>query len=208
MSTICSKNDLIEMVTTKAEESVDSPPCIGGNLPHPKFQNQAIDTEDIWKLYFHDPNDKNWAYDSYKLIGQISSANEFNGIHDEVKDIIHNGMFFIMREHIFPSWDDPENIRGGCLCIKIQKQAVSEFWKDLCSSLLGETIVHPNFRHIESTVNGASISPKNFFCIIKIWFNNDLLCKVPGSLILPQFDGQTIYKANDEESQKFSTAAS
>ena len=166
-----------------------------------------LDTEDLWRFYFHDPNDKNWLHESYRLVAQISSANELNGIHESLKDVVHNGMFFLMREHVFPAWDDPCNINGGCLCIKIQKTIVEGFWHGVCASLLGETLLKEEHRGGECVINGASISPKNFFCIIKIWFSNaDLAPLGADSLNLPAFEGQTIFKPNDEESQRFAAA--
>lgn len=167
-----------------------------------------LNTDDIWRFYFHDPNDKNWLHESYRLIAQFSSANEFNGIHGAVKDVVHNGMFFLMREHVFPAWDDPCNIHGGCLCIKVQKAAAEAFWRGICASLMGETLLREEFRAGECAVNGASISPKNFFCIVKIWLSNgDLERKGADCLNLPPFEGQTIFKANNQESQKFSADA-
>lgn len=170
--------------------------------------DQRLDCDDLWSFYFHDPNDKNWLHESYRLVAQISSANELNGIHESLKDVVHNGMFFIMREHVFPAWDDPCNISGGCLCIKIQKATVDNFWHGVCASLMGETILKEEFRGTGCIVNGASISPKNFFCIIKIWLSTgDLAVHGADCLDLPAFEGQAIYKPNDQESQRFASAA-
>eukprot|EP00873_Tetraselmis_striata_P026987 jgi/Tetstr1/447251/TSEL_034688.t1 len=165
-----------------------------------------VDTEDLWKFYFHDPNDNNWLHESYRLVTQISSANELNGIHHSLKDVVHNGMFFLMREHVFPAWDDPCNISGGCVCLKIQKTMVEKFWHAVCANLLGETLVKEAYRDTECVVNGVSISPKNFFCIVKIWLSNDKLSRFGADCFeFSDFDGQTLYKPNDQESQKFAT---
>lgn len=179
------------------------------NLEKNEPADDLLYTEDIWKLYFHDPVDTNWLHESYKVITQISTANEFNGVHDALKDVIHNGMFFLMREHIFPAWDDPCNIAGGCLCIKIAKSEVEPFWKGMCASLIGESIINEEFQYLKSTINGVSISPKNFFCIVKIWLPSNSLEKyAPQCFDLPDFDGQVIYKANNEESQRFAVERS
>ena len=79
----------------------------------------------------------------------------------------------------------------------------------MCASLIGETIIKKEFRHLNSTVNGVSISPKNFFCIIKLWIPINCLEKyAPQCFDLPDFDGQVIYKANNEESQRFAVERS
>lgn len=188
MSTILEKND--------SGEDSDS-------------ETSCMYTEDIWKLYFHDPIDTNWLHESYKVVTQISTANDFNGVHTALKDIVHNGMFFLMREHIFPAWDDHSNISGGCICIKIPKSDVEPFWKGMCASLIGETIVKKEFIHLNCKVNGVSISPKNFFCIVKLWLSTNCFEKyAPHCFDLPDFDGQVIYKANHEESQRFAVERS
>jgi hypothetical protein len=113
-------------------------------------------------------------------------------------------MFFLMREHIFPAWDDPCNISGGCVCLKIPKSIVETFWHAVCANLLGETLVKEAYRDTDCIVNGVSISPKNFFCIIKIWLSNDKLSKFGSECFeFSEFDRQTLYKPNDQESQKF-----
>ncbi len=111
-------------------------------------------------------------------------------------------MFFLMREHIFPSWDDPANINGGCMCLKIPKPQVETFWAELCASMLGETLIAEDYRCMDVCVNGASVSPKNFFCIVKIWFNNHNLQDAK-CLNMRNFGGATLYKSNNQETLRF-----
>lgn len=161
-------------------------------------------TDDIWCLYFHDPLNTDWTHSSYVKLGQASSASEFNGMYKEMKDLIPFGMFFLSREHVFPAWDDPENRKGGCVCIKIPKQDAPSFWEGTCASLMGETILNEDFRDDETVVNCVSISPKSFFCIVKLWLNNKKLSEADASAYnLPPFDNNLMFKANDQESLKF-----
>ena len=95
---------------------------------------------DLWSLYFHDPSDTDWNMKSYKRLANISSVEEFWQHHDCYIEKVHQGMFFIMREHIFPCWDDPNNINGGCLSIKVLKENMKVFWEDICIKMMGESL--------------------------------------------------------------------
>lgn len=151
---------------------------------------------DIWTLYFHDPDDNNWSLDSYHRLADISSVESFWRIQKLLKEHIHNGMFFLMREHIFPCWDDKHNKNGGCLSIKVLKQDMKEFWEKLCITLVGETLLQQEFSHLWQNVNGISTSPKKHFCIIKIWLQtNNLNSKVHYNLPL-NFYGDILYRSN------------
>ncbi|AUF82209.1 eukaryotic initiation factor 4E [Tetraselmis virus 1] len=123
--------------------------------------------DDIWCLYFHDPDDRNWTFSSYLKISSLSSAEEFWGLQGLLKDKICRGMFFIMREHVFPCWDDPANIEGGCISFMVPKDDVGEVWQEMCVRLLTERLAEES--DIMASINGLSASPKNDFCIIKIW---------------------------------------
>jgi hypothetical protein len=149
---------------------------------------------DLWSFYFHDPYDVDWNLNSYKKIYDISTVEDFWNLHKLFSAKLTLGMFFIMREHIFPCWDDPLNKDGGCLCIKVLKQDVKEFWETMCVHLLGETLCTDFWENI----NGLSISPKKHFCILKVWLKTQDK-KDPKDFNIPKgFYGDVIYKANSE----------
>lgn len=103
-----------------------------------------------------------------------------------------------MREHIFPCWDDPYNINGGCLSIKVLKENMKVFWEDICVKLLGETILVDDAKEHWSKICGVSTSPKKHFCIIKIWLSDDTLADKSFFNLLPIYYGDLIYKSNRE----------
>ena len=74
---------------------------------------------DVWSLYFHDPYDMNWDANSYKFITTISSVEDFVNIYKAFEDLWLRGMFFIMREHIMPRWEDENNIHISINIINI-----------------------------------------------------------------------------------------
>ena len=150
---------------------------------------------DIWAVYFHNPYDVNWNTSSYISIGTINSITDFWNHSANLKDHLHQGMFFIMREYVFPMWDDKENINGGCLSIKVLKENIDAYWQDLTIKMLGETLVKPSHRQKWDVINGISTSPKKNFCIVKIWLKDDSLSKVDMIDLLPAY-GDVIYKSN------------
>lgn len=153
---------------------------------------------DIWSFYFHDPYDNSWTYDSYKKLCTITSAEEFWGISSLLGDKIQHGMFFLMREHVFPCWDDENNKAGGCLSIKVLKSDMLAFWEELCVKILCENLVDEKQRHLWSYLNGISTSPKKHFCIIKLWVRTPDLAMSKFFTLPKNYHGDVIYRSNQE----------
>lgn len=151
---------------------------------------------DIWSVYFHNPISNNWDRDGYIKIADISSIEDFWKVYNELNDQIHNGMFFFMREHIFPTWDDPLNKDGSFLSFKVLKDKIEEFSVTILMRMLGETILVDEERTKWDCVNGVSFSPKKNFCIVKIWFKNKSL-KAKNLFNLPNsYQGEIVFKDN------------
>jgi len=125
---------------------------------------------DIWSFYFHDPYNIDWSISSFKFICNMSNINDFIKVYLTYKDIIFKGMFFIMREHIQPIWEDENNINGGCFSLKIYKENIQEKLFELSALLLGENLGKTD--EISNNINGISISPKKNYYIIRIWIKN------------------------------------
>lgn len=125
---------------------------------------------DLWSLYFHDPQEYNWDISSYKLLCNISSVEDCVEIFINYKDLFYNGMFFIMREHITPRWEDENNMNGGCFSFKVSKMEMYDKFFETTCKILGETIgKNGNF---SSNVTGISISPKKNYYIIRLWLKD------------------------------------
>jgi hypothetical protein len=163
------------------------------------MSQEDIYLNDVWNLYFHDPYDLNWNNSSYIRLTSISSVDDFWQHHNCLKNNLQKGMFFIMRDGIFPSWDASPNINGGCLSIKILKENLADFWEDMIIKLLGETLVkEQNRNNFWSSVNGLSTSPKKHFCIIKIWLKDKNIIAKDCFNIMPKYHGDVIFKSNME----------
>ena len=128
-------------------------------------------------LWNHDINDQNWDLNSYKQIGIYKTIEDFWIYSNEITNkLINYGMFFLMKEGIMPTWEDPQNIDGGCISIKLSLNEACNLWNNISIYLASD-----NFDDI---INGVSISPKRNFNIIKIWVKEEI--------------DMTIYKLPDE----------
>lgn len=160
------------------------------------MDQEEIWLNDVWAFYFHDPYDDNWEKDGYTNICTLSNIKEFWTMYNLVSPNLHKGMFFLMREHIFPTWNDEENKNGGFLSIKILKERAAKFCEELMANLVNESLLIEDRREKWNLVNGISISPKRHFCIIKIWLKNTDIQDVDCFNIPDGYYGSVIYKRN------------
>lgn len=159
-----------------------------------------MDLDDMWNVHFHDPFDNDWTLKSYHRLMTVSTCDDFWTVTDAIGEKILDGMFFVMREHIFPCWDDPENKEGGCFSIKVPKSHSVMFWQEICAAVLGETFFKDV--HASKQVNGISISPKRTFCIFKIWMSKEgVALTLKDMNALPKgYIGDVIFKSWEFES--------
>jgi len=129
--------------------------------------NKCSKLDDNFTFWFHNPNDTNWALDSYHEILNFSTVEEFWVLHNLIKkQLVENGMFFLMKDGIQPIWEDESNINGGCISFKIDKKSAYQEWEDI--------LIHLISGNFNSNVNGVSISPKKNFNILKLWLSDEI----------------------------------
>ena len=76
-----------------------------------------------WVLWFHDPCDTEWGLESYQNIFEFDTIEHFWNLFNNLdKNLITQGMFFIMKKNIVPLWEDEKNENGGCWSYRIQKE--------------------------------------------------------------------------------------
>lgn len=160
------------------------------------FPEASVFLNDTWSFYFHDPHNNDWRTNSYMKIMDIGAAEEYWVVDYSLNDNINKGMFFLMREHVFPCWDDESNIKGGCLSLKVLKQDLRDFWNEMVAKMLTEQVLVDSHKDQWSMVNGISTSPKKHFCIIKIWVADPALADPRLFNIPPKYYGDIIYKSN------------
>jgi len=125
---------------------------------------------DEWNLYYHDPNDTNYAEESYINLLTIKTANDFWDIFEVIKkEKWTTGMFFLMRKGYRPLWDAPENAKGGIWTKKVDGSESYDIFLDCMIHVLAEQLL----KHNNECIVGVSISPKTngnaHFHILKYW---------------------------------------
>jgi hypothetical protein len=150
---------------------------------------------DVWTWYFHDPDDADWTFPSYQRLADSASMSDFWTVQTAVEPFLTRGMFFVMRESVYPCWDDEANMRGGCLSMKVLKDELPAFWAHMVQHVLGESIVRTGESDI---VNGLSVSPKRFFSIVKLWLRDDTRRDGREFVLPPGYSGEVLFRLNVE----------
>lgn len=149
---------------------------------------------DTWTYRFHDPYDNDWTMPSYVMLADVSSVQDMWDVHLSVQRHVADGMFFVMRENVFPCWDDPANIHGGCISLKVLKTDVHTFWEELLIGVLGE-VMDCDRDEDGPLINGISTSPKRFYCIVKLWLRR----RHRKDFKLPcNYQGEVMYRASSD----------
>ena len=127
-----------------------------------------------WKVWYHSINNNSWANDSYKHIFSIENVFDIKVMIDYLKqNYLQNGMFFIKKGDIFPTWESPENREGCSISFKLPASNLKESWDLFLKKIITGEIVKESDKFSE--INGFSISPKKEFNIVKLWLKtNDL----------------------------------
>lgn len=162
--------------------------------------------DDAWSYYFHDPAEtRDWSEASYHRLGSVSTVNEFWRLQVTLRPYLQHGMFFMFREPIFPKWDHPLNVEGGCVSFKVVHTEIVTFLEDILIDVLrGDDLSTEAVNTVETfdtpPINGISISPKNGFVVVKIWMRDEG-CKNK-KLRLPQgYKGEVLWRSNRESLQ-------
>jgi hypothetical protein len=151
--------------------------------------NNSMDTQKLnneFTLWYHNPNDTSWTQDSYHQILSFTNFEEFWTLDYFIgKEMIEEGMFFVMKDDVLPIWEDDLNKDGGYISWKVDKRISYTYWTDLIGYLITNNLMK------DEVINGISISPKKNFNIIKLWFKEPI---VLAEYVLP--DG---FKLNNNE---------
>lgn len=120
-----------------------------------------------WNLWVHPNNSTNWTKEGYHHIMTIQNAKDAWEILNNFSTLkCSEYQFFLMRDNIFPMWEDDANITGGTSIIRVRMDDKNLFnlWTDICLLLMNEQLCDPN-----NDINGLSFNMKNELTAIKIW---------------------------------------
>ena len=125
----------------------------------------------VWTMWAHYPHDNNWTQSGYKLLMNMSTVEDvIVAMHLLPDKFIRQCMLFIMKNPVFPIWEDEHNKHGGSFSYKVPNKIALSLWKDLTYALTGNTL--STNQNVLNDINGITISPKNNFCIVKIWMKS------------------------------------
>ena len=122
---------------------------------------------DTWRVYAHHPSNADWTHKSYTPVGIVASVGDFWTVWNSCVACVDRTMLFFMREHVFPSWDDPACIEGAIASVIVDAGQATAVFRDIVQRALGETLVAGAAAWTD--INGVSIGPKNGFCVVKVW---------------------------------------
>jgi len=124
-----------------------------------------------WTLWYHAITDKSWIKNSYKELYTVDNVYALRSLHDTLlRHHLQNGMFFLMRDDVFPTWEDPDNREGCCVSYKVSGDVLKEQWDFIVNQVVGENILQDE--SMVQEVTGVSIAPKKEFNVIKIWLRH------------------------------------
>ena len=137
------------------------------------MSNENYNLNSKWNLWCHSLTNKNWDKESYNKIYEIENLYDYNSFKNNISNQTYfDSMFFLMRDNIFPIWEDENNIDGCSLTIKIPSKDVKKEWDSLVLKCISENI-HKNLENYNN-ITGLSITPKKEFNIVKIWFRENI----------------------------------
>lgn len=131
-------------------------------------EDDKYELNDSWDLWYHSIDDDNWKNESYKLLYKINNLYDIKFLKKNIQqNYLQNAMFFIMKESIFPTWEDPDNRDGCSISFKIPASNLHSEWNNFIEKVLSGDILKD--KNKSDQINGISIAPKKEFNIIKLW---------------------------------------
>ena len=126
-----------------------------------------------WCLWYHSIKCDDWSNESYKPLLEVKNMFDLKLMMDQLQnENFHNSSLFLMKQGIFPTWEDKHNSQGSCISLKIQNKHNQSQWNLIVKLLILDNLFYNPEKN--KWVNGISISPKKEFNILKIWFQKDV----------------------------------
>lgn len=122
--------------------------------------------DNSYQFWYHDIDNNDWSESSYHNIHELNTLEDYFKIKNSIKNY-NAGIFFLMKDNIFPRWEDISNIDGGAWSFSVSKKKANHLWNLLMAYFIGNTLTN----RIEdiNDITGISFSPKINNTIIKIW---------------------------------------
>jgi hypothetical protein len=133
---------------------------------------ETIKFKNIWVLWYHDPELRDYSLRSYIQIADFTTPQQFWSVIDCIpKEAWECGMYFFMKKGFEPRWETPEHKHGGAWSKKIDAAQSHTSFIDLMVHCISDELMLEK----KDTLAGISISPKGQFHIIKLWNTSKLV---------------------------------
>lgn len=167
----------IEKIDSETKLCCDSPT----NIVKQENGSDLI-LKNYWTVWIHKNSSTDWSLKSYNKVMLIKSIADFWKFINNFNKLMYTDyQFFIMRNDITPTWEDPSNKFGGAASIKLSvtDSCLLTIWERICLQMICEKLYFGTSPSID--VNGASFNLKDTTTVIKIWNNdnrNDIVKKL------------------------------
>lgn len=146
------------------------------NTTTPTKDKELTDGQDSSITKGDESNNKNNAShvvhpyeNSIKIIATIKTVEEFWGCYDFLvrpNNLPTTTDYHFFREGIKPTWEDPNNARGGKWIVRLRKGLASRYWEEVILALIGGA----HFTGMaDGEVCGAVVSIRYSEDIVSVW---------------------------------------
>lgn len=108
--------------------------------------------------------------DSVKKLGSFQTVEHFWRVYDHlIRPNDHKSStidYHLFKNGIKPTWEDPQNVRGGKWIVRLKKGLASKYWEELVLAIIGEQF------DVGSEICGAVISVRGSEDILSVWNKN------------------------------------
>jgi hypothetical protein len=166
---------------------------------NPKEENELpLNTK--WLIWIHPSESKDFSPMSYAKLTDINNVSSFWKFMNNFEKLDYkNNQFYLMRQGIFPIWEDNHNRYGSTISYRydISQKICMDFWIDICMLAVNE-ILYDDMNDI----TGLSFTTKNNWVMIKVWNSNgnvDISKKLSDILTKKYPNQQPFHKKNNPE---------
>ena len=131
-------------------------------------ENKKYMLQSKWTIWGHKISDNDWSIESYKMIYQFQTIEDFWVFFNNIRQF-KDFMLFIMRGDIYPIYEDKMCENGGYYSYVVPSSQLRDSLLMLITKMIGETITDTE---LYNQVIGMSVSPKGSKAVIKIWNKN------------------------------------
>jgi len=137
-------------------------------IPYNSKDGSDIPLSDFYTLYSHAARSNNWNLSSYEKMCNLYTVADFWKFMNNFSRLdIKSMQYFLMKNDIAPTWEDPMNRNGGKCSFKLEHVRSVELWEDMCIRMVCDVLT-PN----KDDITGIAYCPKNNYVIIQVWNNN------------------------------------